>query len=85
MYLEIKIKPKRSLKKPIMIIIFKNFSKKAVERNLIKRRIRAILRPLIKNNDFLVFVRPAAKNLNFLMLKKEIFKQLKEKKYDGNF
>ncbi len=76
MYLEVKIKPKKSLKKPIMIIIFKNYSKKAVERNLIKRRIRAILRPFIKENDFLVLVKPEAKQLNFLQLKEEILRQI---------
>lgn len=68
--------------KRLKIIVNKYYSKKAVERNLIKRRLRAVLRPFVlkyQDKQFLVFVYPISKNLNFWQLKNEVEKILQEK------
>ncbi|MCL4399725.1 ribonuclease P protein component [Patescibacteria group bacterium] len=62
-----------------IIAVGKSVSKKATERNLIKRRIRAVLRSA-KNSPASLFVvaKPGVLSLNFNELKKEIENQINE-------
>ncbi len=46
--LTIKTNPSGFQKKPLIIVVGKAVSKKAVERNLVKRRISSLVRPLLK-------------------------------------
>lgn len=60
-----------------VIIVGKNVEKKAVERNKIKRRLRAILRPLLaeerkKEQGVRVVARPGIGTTTFRALKQEV-------------
>lgn len=70
----IKIRPAGSQKSRLIISVSAKVSKRAVVRNVIKRRIRVILQPLLKTlkRDFFIVVRPGAANLTFKDLKKQI-------------
>jgi len=62
------------------IVVGKNYSKKAVERNKIKRRIREILRKMsadTKGFDVIVVALPRAEN-DFKKLKENVEKLLKK-------
>ena len=53
----------------------------AVERNLMKRRIREIIKnnmKLIKNKDYVIVVKPTSKDLNFIDIEKNIIYLLKK-------
>lgn len=73
-FLVVKVNPAGFQKKPLIIAIGTRVSKKAVERNLIKRRIRAIMQPAIKKKDknYLIIARPEVKRLTYQELKKEL-------------
>lgn len=75
---DIKILKNSSFKKPV-VVVGRNVAKKAVERNFLKRRIRAILRPIIKEKKeiFLIRVRPEAAQASFAELKSAISEKLK--------
>ncbi|KKU50271.1 MAG: ribonuclease P protein component [Candidatus Zambryskibacteria bacterium RIFCSPHIGHO2_12_FULL_48_10] len=62
-------------KKGVVISVSKKISKKAVTRNTIKRRVRAVLRDLEKKQEltsFLIIARPGAENIKGDELKKEL-------------
>jgi len=53
----------------------------AVERNLMKRRIREIIRKninLMKNKDYVFVIKPISKELNFIEIEKNIIYLLKK-------
>ena len=58
-------------KKPLLITVGKGVAKKATERNLIKRRIRAIVREsgILEKGDVTIIARPAVAKLSFAELK----------------
>ena len=60
------------------VVVGKNTLKKATERNLMKRRIRAILLPISKKTktSFRVMARPAAAKLTFAEIKKDVLSQV---------
>lgn len=74
----VKEKPSGSQDKELIIVAGTKVSKKATDRNLIKRRIRSIFRELTKkgNKEYTVIVRSNALNLDFKQLKQEIKKQI---------
>jgi len=78
----IKKKPKFSnVKKSLLIVVNTKVSKKATVRNLLKRRIRAIMRPFLKNdnqNNYVIIVKPEAVKLSYQDLKKEILEKLEK-------
>jgi len=81
MFLDVKLidsKGDNKKRKPI-IVISKKVVKLAASRNLIKRRIRAILREahLPQNKNFYVFVGEDVSKFKFQDLKDEIFKKIK--------
>jgi ribonuclease P protein component len=63
-------------KKSIMVIVGAKVSKKATERNLLKRRIRAIMKPIIEREkkEYTVIAHPEATKLTFQELKTELEK-----------
>ena len=61
-------------KRPLTIIVGLNVSKKAVERNKVRRRIRAIMRN--KEGKYVIIVHPGATTILFQELKQQIEKQL---------
>lgn len=77
-FLIIKKNLKKSKEKPLIINISKKVSKKAVDRNLFKRRIRKIADPYIKESDqgLKVIAKPGADKLSFGDLKKEFLNQI---------
>jgi len=77
--LVVKIKPRGSQAKQLLLIVGGAVAKKAVVRNRLKRRLRAIMRPILKDkdNDFLIIARPGAAEATFSALKEEIKKILK--------
>ncbi len=67
------VKKNQSQKQPLIIVVSSKVSKKATVRNLIKRRLRSILKPYIDQGLRLkIIVLPPAAGLDFLTLKKEI-------------
>lgn len=58
-------------KKPLLITVGKNVAKKATARNLVKRRIRAIVRAsgFLEKGDITIIARPASAKLSFAELK----------------
>src|SRR3989344_2002038 len=60
--------------RPLTIIVGLNVSKKAVERNKVRRRIRAIMRN--KEGKYVIIVHPGATTISFQELKQQIEKQL---------
>jgi ribonuclease P protein component len=67
---------------PVTVVVGKNVFKGAVERNLLKRRIRGILTPLSKKTktDFLVTAKPSASTLAFSELRDEILSQTQKQR-----
>jgi ribonuclease P protein component len=63
-------------KKPLFIITGTSVSKRAVDRNRIRRRIRAIMAPVMKEqqNDYAIIVKRGALALSYQNLKEEILK-----------
>jgi len=56
------------------IVLGKSVVKKAAHRNLLKRRIRAVLRPIVGDarSGFVIIVRPGANHLTFEQIKEEL-------------
>ena len=53
----------------------------AVKRNLMKRRVREIIKnnmKLIKNKDYVIVIKPASKDLDFIEIEKNIIYLLKK-------
>jgi ribonuclease P protein component len=61
-----------------IIVVSKKYSKKAVERNKMKRKIREILNSISKNKKYKIIVNSSAKFLSYEELKKEIIKSINE-------
>jgi ribonuclease P protein component len=77
--LAIKTKSRNSRDKPLLLIaVSAKVSKKAVVRNFLKRRIRAIMRPIVKDSkfDYFIIVKPEATKMNYQELKNEVFNKL---------
>mgnify|MGYP001333869719 CR=1 FL=1 len=76
----VKTGPFRVRYKSLAVNIGKSVSKKATERNLLKRRVRAIAQPLIKNKNrkIIIIIKPEALKKSFSELKAEINKEIKE-------
>lgn len=66
-------------KKPLVVVTGKAVSKKAVARNLVKRRITAIVRPLLPKiaRDVTVIARAGSAEVSFRDLKEEIVATLR--------
>jgi ribonuclease P protein component len=65
--------------KRITVIVDKKYSKKAVERNLIKRRLRAILQQqILPPGDLIIKVKKEAINFGFKDLESQIIQCLKK-------
>ncbi|MBI4034258.1 MAG: ribonuclease P protein component [Candidatus Brennerbacteria bacterium] len=64
----------RNQKEPLRIVVGKAAVKGAVPRNLLKRRIRAIMRPAIRDSraGFVIIVKPGAADLTYKELQKEL-------------
>mgnify|MGYP001569757848 CR=1 FL=1 len=77
MFLFIKPAPDTQ-KKPVIVIVGSTVAKKATDRNLIRRRVRAIITPIAKarKKSFVAIAKPEAKKASFYDLKSEIDKQL---------
>ncbi len=58
------------------IVVSKKVSKKAVERNLIKRRIKSILQTTSTQKPLVILCRPSTLTLNFNELKEVLLRQL---------
>ncbi len=78
----VKTKPRGFQKKPLIISLSKKNIKKATERNLLKRRIRTIMRPVLNNSklDYTIIVKKEAANMRFGEIKKEILSATNNKK-----
>lgn len=65
-------------KKPLFIVVGKAVAKEAATRNLLKRRVRAIIRTLFTTHksDITVMVRPAAAHATYAALKEAIHRAL---------
>lgn len=74
----IKTRPFGTQKNPLIVTVSKKTAKRAVDRNLIKRRIRAIMRPYLKtpNKDFMIIAKSGIIEVPFSELKKQIEKHL---------
>lgn len=74
----LRIKPRGVAKNSFVVSVGKSVARRAVDRNKIKRRIRVILRPFLKNQDetIVVIVRPEAAKKKFQELKEEILKSI---------
>jgi ribonuclease P protein component len=74
----IKTKPLGCDVKPVAVSVGKNVFKKASGRNLIKRRVRAILYPISKQEkkSFLVIVKSPVTGKTFGEIKEELIKQI---------
>lgn len=67
---------KRGIRKPV-IVVSKKVAQKSIDRNLFKRRIRAIVRPLEKRGSyFFVVAKPKVFDLSFKELQEEVRSQL---------
>lgn len=62
----------RGAKKPFFVSVSKSVAKKATERNLLKRRIRSILKNTIREGFYCVVVKPAAHMVSFQELKDDL-------------
>lgn len=62
----------RGAKKPFFVSVSKNVAKKATERNLLKRRVRALFgKKDVAEGSYCVIVKPAARMVSFEELKKD--------------
>ncbi len=77
--LTIKTNPRGFQKKPLIVVVGKAVSKKAVMRNLVKRRISALVRPLLPFGDrnITIIARSGAAEATNEELKLELYAQLK--------
>lgn len=77
--LDVRILKNGSLKKPVMVVVGRGTAKRAVQRNLLKKRIKAILQPVFKEcgNNYLIRVRPETAQASFTELRKVIWEKLK--------
>ena len=74
----VKSVPLRNKKSPLIIVVSAKVSKKATERNKLKRRIRNIMRYyLTGDRAYKIITRPEAMKLNFQELKEEMEKQIR--------
>ncbi len=71
-----------SQKKPLVVVVGAKVARRAVDRNLLKRRVRDIMRPAVKDkkNDYTVITRPGAPALTFAELKELLIKELNIKR-----
>lgn len=78
--LSIKTNPSGFQKKPLIVVVGKAVTKKAVDRNLVKRRISSIARPLLKKAplEATIIARAGAAKASFSELKDEIQLKLKQ-------
>lgn len=76
----LKTEPRGSKKKPPVIVVGGRVSKKAVKRNLLKRRIKAILQPIAGKSErnLIVIVKPEAAEKTYQELKEEIETKIRE-------
>jgi ribonuclease P protein component len=76
----VKRNPKRR-GKSLKVILGKSVAKRAVLRNLLKRRIRAVMQPIISESDadFVIIVRPGAADLSYEELRKELVREVEAK------
>jgi len=72
----ITVKNQKNTERKLTIVVGTNVSKKAVERNKIRRRVRAIMQKEDKAKQYVIIVHPGAKNLLFQELKNQIERQL---------
>jgi ribonuclease P protein component len=79
-HFSLRYSPSEELK--LIISVSKKVAKKAVDRNLIKRRVRAILRkpsPLLKPGTYLFITRSGALDIKGEALKSELEELLKKR------
>ncbi len=78
----VKIRPRGFQKKPLIVSVGVKAVKKATGRNLLKRRIRAIMRPIIKKTrtDYMIVVKKEAAEIGFSELEREITAQINKNK-----
>ena len=65
--LVIKYVPRGEGKRPLTVVVSTKVSKRATERNRIKRQIKEIMRSRIKKDihDYTIIIRPAARGLSY--------------------
>ncbi len=63
----------------LRVVLGKSVAKKTVTRNLLKRRIKAAIRPVIGRSSpgFVIIVRPGAASLTYDELRREIVQKIK--------
>lgn len=87
-YLGVKSLTNNLKRNRVAIIVSSKVSKKAIERNKIKRRIRTIflliLNKIINQNDIVIITLPAIKEINFAAIKKSVIKNFKKLKLIKN-
>ncbi|KKU91569.1 MAG: hypothetical protein UY23_C0001G0175 [Candidatus Jorgensenbacteria bacterium GW2011_GWA1_48_11] len=76
----VRLRPGAENRKNPVISLGKAVAKKAVTRNRIKRRIRAIAKPFVKNQtkEVFIIVRPEAAGQSYQSLKQELEKAFKK-------
>lgn len=67
---------KNQLETKHRVVVSKKVSKKAVERNLIKRRIKSVLHTTKTQKPLVVICRPQSQTLSFPELKTELLQRL---------
>lgn len=71
---------KEGIRKPV-IVVSKKVAQKSSDRNLLKRRIRAVVRPFErKGSYFFVVAKPGVSDLSFKELQEEMRSQLNANK-----
>ena len=75
----VKNKKIRGEKPKVFASVGKSVFKRAVERNLLKRRLRAVLLPIARANktDVSVYVRGKAERIDFAKLKTRVINSIK--------
>lgn len=67
---------KRAPKEPgtLKVVLGKNIAKKSATRNLLKRRVRAVIRPMVGKSEpgFVVIAKPGAADKTYKELRKEL-------------
>ena len=73
------IKKVLSQPRTLRVIVGKNVAKKAVARNLLKSRIKTIVRPILTKSKagFVIIVKSGAADLTFTELRKEVIRAVK--------
>jgi ribonuclease P protein component len=67
---------KNQLETKHRVVVSKKVSKKAVERNLIKRRVKSVLQTLKTPKPLVIICRPHTQTLSFTELESELFQRL---------